>query len=68
MTVKKWLEHKSIKALVEKIQKAISTPKVNPQTGEINMKYDPMNVQEDFYLYQRAEPEDDSITLKSEQQ
>ena len=68
MTVKEWLAEKDIKFFINRIQEAIKSPKVNPRTGEINFQYDPKNIDEDYYFVTRAEPKDDSVTFKSEQQ
>ena len=40
-----------IKQVEERIKRK---PIVNPKTGEINMKYNPMNITEDYYIAQRG--------------
>jgi hypothetical protein len=52
MKVREWKEFKAIRDYINKIQENIKREpvKVDPHTGQINLKYNPLNVQEDYYL------------------
>jgi hypothetical protein len=55
MKVKEWLEHKIVEAYVRKVEERLKQrlkhgPRINPVTGEINLKYDVMPMSEDFFI------------------
>lgn len=55
-TVKEWLEHKRMMKFIEAEERrqkeadVYNRILVNPKTGEINLKFNPMNIQEDFFI------------------
>lgn len=63
LKVKDWIKYQAYT-----IELKERGPLVDPKTGNINIKYNPLNIQEDYYLYTRAEPtEEESISFTPKQ-
>jgi hypothetical protein len=59
LTVREWIYMKSyIKSCRANIGK------VNAETGEISIRYDPMDISEDYFLGTRGEPSEIPISFK----
>ncbi len=70
-TVKQWIAEKK-KMEYEKIVKrellSSQTLKVNPLTGQINLKYNVNPISEDFFIGLRGEPSNDSASFTAKPQ
>lgn len=40
--------------MTQAVERIMRKPQINSKTGEINMKYNPNNIPEDYYIVQRG--------------
>lgn len=65
-TVKQWIAEKKkmeYESIVKRELLSSQTIKVNPLTGQINLKYDVNPMGEDYFIGLRGEPSNDSASF-----